>query len=111
MTKICELRDGTFYYIKELATLDEAFCNALGGIISLVANEITIKVSNIAKNLVEGIRITKVYGDSWQKITDKEYKIKISQLMSGISKDFVFELMIPNINTEVGDIDREHPVI
>ena len=111
MTKICELRDGTFYFIKELATLDEAFCNALGGIISLVANEITIKISNIAKNLMEGVRILKVYGDSWQKLNDKEYKINISQMMSGISKDFVFELFIPNINTEVGDIDREHPVL
>lgn len=36
MTNICQMRDGTFYFIKELATLDEAFCNALGGIISLV---------------------------------------------------------------------------
>lgn len=35
----------------------------------------------------------------WEKINDKEYKIKISQLMSGITKDFVFELEIPAINT------------
>ena len=65
MTKLCQLRDGTFYYIKELATLDEAFCNALGGIISLVANEITIKISNISKNLVEGVKISRAYGKSW----------------------------------------------
>lgn len=38
MTKLCEMKDGAFYFIKELATLDEAFCNALGGIISLVAS-------------------------------------------------------------------------
>ena len=38
MTNICRMKDGTFYFIKELSTLDEAFCNALGGIISLVAN-------------------------------------------------------------------------
>jgi hypothetical protein len=38
MNKICTLKDGSFYFIKELSTLDEAFCNALGGIISLVAS-------------------------------------------------------------------------
>ena len=38
MNKIACLRDGSFYFIKELSTLDEAFCNALGGIISLVAS-------------------------------------------------------------------------
>ena len=71
MTKICDYKDGTFYYIKELATLDEAFCNALGGIISLVASEITIKISNIAKNLIEGVKIQKVYGTNWEKINEK----------------------------------------
>lgn len=68
MTKICELKDGAFYFIKELATLDEAFCNALGGIISLVANEVIIKLSNVAKNMVQGIKINKVYGKMWEKI-------------------------------------------
>lgn len=40
----------------------------------------------------------------WEKVNDKEYKIKITQLMSGITRDFVFELEIPAINVEVGDI-------
>lgn len=31
--------------------------------------------------------------------------------MSGISKDFVFELEIPAIDSEVGDLDRDHNVI
>lgn len=31
--------------------------------------------------------------------------------MSGITRDFVFELDIPAINTEVGDIERDHNVI
>jgi hypothetical protein len=48
MTKICKLKDGSFYFIKELATLDEAFCNALGGIISLAAQDVEVKLTNIA---------------------------------------------------------------
>jgi hypothetical protein len=31
--------------------------------------------------------------------------------MSGISKDYVFEILIPNINTEVGDLDRDHDIL
>lgn len=31
--------------------------------------------------------------------------------MSGVSKDYVFELVIPAISAEVGDLDREHEVI
>jgi hypothetical protein len=111
MNKIACLRDGSFYFIKELETLDEAFCNALGGIISLVASEIILNIRCIAQGLVEGIKITKVFGDKWQKINENEYRIKITQLMSEISKEFVFELTIPAIGGEVGDIVREHIVL
>ena len=111
MTNICDQRDGSFYYIRELATLDEAFANALGGIITVVANEMIIKVNGIAQNLVEGIRIGNVYGYNWEKINDKEYRIKMLQVMSGISRDFIFTLDVPVINTEVGDLDRNHDVV
>ena len=91
------MRDGTFYFIKELATLDEAFCNALGEVISLVAKDVHIRLGNVAKNLVGGIKIHKTYSKMWEKVNEKEFKISITQLMSGISKDFVFELAIPFI--------------
>lgn len=70
MNKICLLKDGSFYFIKELSTLDEAFCNALGGIISMVANEVIINVRCIASGIVEGIKISKVFGKKWEKIND-----------------------------------------
>lgn len=92
MTKLCDMKDGAFYFIKELATLDEAFCNALGGIISLVASEAVIKINNIAKNILDGVKIKRVYGKMWRKVNEKEYEIKLSQLMSGITKDYVFEI-------------------
>lgn len=47
----------------------------------------------------------------WKKISDKEYQISLIQLMSGISKDYVFEIGFPNINTEVGDVNRDHTVM
>lgn len=65
MSKLCQLKDGAFYFIKQLATLDEAFCNALGAIISLVANEVIIKINNISKGFVEGVKIKKVFGNMW----------------------------------------------
>lgn len=111
MNKICLMRDGSFYFIKELATLDEAFCNALGGIISLVASEVNIKVRCVAEGLLQGLTISKVYGDKWQQTAPGEYRIRLTQLMTEASKDFVFELTIPAIPAEVGDVGREHIVI
>ena len=92
MTGICDQKDGSFYYIKELATLDEAFANALGGLITVVANDVVIKVNSVSQGIVQGIRIGNVFGYNWEKINDKEYSIKILQLVSGISRDFIFSL-------------------
>ena len=61
--------------------------------------------------MVKGIKIGKVYGDKWRKEGEGEYTIKITQLMSDVSKDFVFELHIPKIEGEVGDVGRENLVL
>lgn len=70
MNKICLLKDGSFYFIKELSTLDEAFCNALGGIISMIASEIIVKVRCVAQGIVEGITISKTFGAKWEKLLE-----------------------------------------
>ena len=31
--------------------------------------------------------------------------------MSGITKDYVFEILVPFINTEIGDLDRDHDIL
>lgn len=36
MNEISNLKDGSFYYIENIKTVDEAFVNALGGLISVV---------------------------------------------------------------------------
>jgi len=48
MTKVCSIKDGNFYFISKLSTLDEAFCNALGGIITQAATDIDITVECVA---------------------------------------------------------------
>ena len=42
MSKICASKDGNFYYIDKLDTLDVAFCNAFGGVITQAASEVQI---------------------------------------------------------------------
>jgi hypothetical protein len=44
MTGISNLKDGNFYFIQKLDTLDECFVDALGGLVSVVAEKITISV-------------------------------------------------------------------
>lgn len=70
MTEIAKVMDGNFFFIKELDTLDEAFCSALGGIISVVAKELTLNIQNISKGRMKDVKISKTYGGMWRKIKE-----------------------------------------
>lgn len=41
------MKDGNFFYIDKLDTIDEAFATALGGLMSVVAQDIEIHLLNV----------------------------------------------------------------
>lgn len=79
------------YYVKKLSTIDEAFCDALGG----CSFRYKVNFNIVSRGIVQGINIDKTYGKI-KIINDKmaEYFIKLSSISSGMTKDFVFELNI-----------------
>ena len=44
MNNISKLKDGGFYYVDKLDTVDEMFIDALGGLFSVVASDVHILV-------------------------------------------------------------------
>jgi hypothetical protein len=52
MTSISNLKDGNFYFIQQLNTLDECFVDALGGLVSVVAEKITINVLLVINKII-----------------------------------------------------------
>ena len=76
MTSICKLKNGNFYFIQKLDTLDECFVDALGGLVSVVATNVLIEIRCAPNNPYEDIGISQMYGDSVKPITPKRhYKI------------------------------------
>lgn len=57
--------------------------------------------------------VSKTYGEMWREIKKNSiYKIKMSQLMSGISKDFILEITIPpKYVEELNDVDRNIEIV
>lgn len=45
MDEISKLKDGSFYFIENIDTVDEAFVNALGGLMSVVALDVKLTVN------------------------------------------------------------------
>ena len=57
---------------------------------SVVANEISIYVKNVAVKPFDGIKITNTFGDKWLKQgVTSGFEIKLSQLLAGVEKGFM----------------------
>jgi len=64
-------------------------------------------------SLFKHAQIGKTFGPMWTVVKQGlSYKIKISQLFSGVSKDFVFELILPpKVVAKLNDAARNAEII
>lgn len=44
MNNICKVKDGNFYYVEHINKVDEMFIDALGGLFSVIAQNLSISV-------------------------------------------------------------------
>ncbi|CAK64168.1 unnamed protein product (macronuclear) [Paramecium tetraurelia] len=110
MTQLCNLKSGSFYFVQDVTLLDEFFADALGGLISVVGEQLEITLSSSAPPPYQDIQISKTYGNMWQK-KGNQYYITQPQIASGSRKDYVFELALPKFEGKIEDNHRNVKVI
>lgn len=80
MNNISKLKDGKFYFVEKLDKVDEMFIDAIGGLFSVVAQNVKIEVwiNKENKNFSDA-NISKTFGDIWKKENEKNliYSINI----------------------------------
>jgi Mg-chelatase subunit ChlD len=110
MSRLANLRDGSFYMIEELDKVQEYFVNALGGCMSVMYNEAILKVNSMKNN----IKIKKIFGmNKLYKCDLKENCLEttILQLISGKEYTFVIEVELPSIisiNDDILEVELLH---
>ncbi len=102
MTDIADITDGSFYFIKKLDNIDEAFVESLGALQSSVAKSVQITVRPEQSEVLQGVKLVKAYGDAtmWAQ-NGQSYITKTTYLMHGRQKDYVLELKIPTISKKL----------
>jgi Mg-chelatase subunit ChlD len=100
MSALAQLKDGSFYFIDKLDTVDEVFVDCLGGLISVVAQNmnILVKGNNNDPNL-PGIKIPKAFGMAgfWKTPEKDVYSTELLQIISGKKNSYIFEVEIPKL--------------
>ena len=108
MSSIAKLKDGNFYFIEKLKTVDECFVDAIGGLISVIGKDTTITIQTVKSDVFPNVEIKKAFGgtDLW-KVVDSAYNTGITQLPSGKSKNYILELSIPKCDKLLSDQQKE----
>ena len=108
MTKIAELKDGSFFYIEKYSQLEGCFVDCLGGLISVVAEDVKLQIQVEPSEIFPEMKILKCYGQNlWtEDIKNKAYTIKLEQLISGKQKDFVLLVQIPPTTRSLLDHEK-----
>ncbi len=102
MTDIADITDGSFYFIKQLDNIDEAFVESLGALQSSVAKSVQITVRPEQSEFLQGVELVKAYGDATMWIQHyQSYITTTTNLIHGRQKDYVLELKIPTITKKL----------
>ena len=107
MSTIAKYKDGNFYFVEKLETVDECFVDAIGGLISVVGEDITITIQGVESDIFPNLEIKKAFGgaDLWKR-NGSEYSTRISQLPRGKSKNYVLEIVIPKTTKTLSDQEK-----
>ena len=95
MTKLANIRDGSFYYVSEFNKVQSYFINVLGGCMSVISNYVKVNVNSI-------FPLKKVFGEEElysYNFNINHFDTEILQFISGKEYTYVFEVDLPeNIN-------------
>jgi hypothetical protein len=101
MSEIAHMKDGSYYHIEMLDRIDECFVDCLGGLVSVVADNVHVSIKPETSEVFPSLKVSKAYGiddNSWTHPDGIMYSTVVSHLHSGRDKNFMLEFEIPSTN-------------
>jgi hypothetical protein len=97
---------GSYYFVENDANVKGAFGDALGGILSIVAQNVTVTIQIPDEATARGVNIVDVYHDHKVKREDGSYTVVVGDFYAEESRDVLFEVKLANSN-----IDSNQPIL
>jgi Mg-chelatase subunit ChlD len=96
MSRLANLRDGSFFMVEQLDKVQDFFITALGGCMSVIFGELKLKI----KTLKDDVKIKKIFGmDKLYncQLKDNYLETTILQYIAGKEYTFTIEVELPQI--------------
>ena len=98
LKEISRVGNGLFYYIKTVDQIRCIFINCLGGLLSTIAQNISISIQTL-----NGATICKISSKDTSKLSDdnNQRTVSIGDMQSGEDKDILVELNLSQVDTPI----------
>ena len=98
LKEISRVGNGLFYYIKSTDQIPEIFTNCLGGLLSTIAQNISISIRTL-----NGAVIKEILSKNTPKLSDgnKQGTVSMGDMQSEEDKDILVELDLPTADTPI----------
>jgi len=91
---------GTYYFVEDDSAISSAFGDALGGVLSVTAQNVTLNIKVAPESANLGVDITKVHHDKAVKNEDGSYSIAVGDFYAEESRDILFDVTLPKEGTK-----------
>ena len=98
LKEISRVGNGLFYYIKTVDQIPQIFTNCLGGLLSTLAQNISISIQTLS-----GATINKILSKNTPKLSDdnKQGTVSMGDMQSEEEKDILVELNLSQVNMAI----------
>ena len=98
---------GTYYFVQNDSDVLTAFGDALGGVLSVVAQNVILHISVPQEALTHGVRILNIHHDRATKLEDGSYRVEIGDFYAEEVRDVLLEVSL-NTNQVENEIKAPH---
>jgi uncharacterized protein YegL len=102
MNKLANLRDGSFFYVREYSKVAEYFVSVLGGCVSVISKKLNLKLQVLSNNC----KIIKAYGAQnlfSHETTPKYFQTTLLQFICGKEYTFVLDIFVDESKVQIGE--------
>lgn len=99
---------GTYYFVENDANVTSAFADALGGIMSVVAQNVVVTISVPEESKECGVEIVQVHHENQVKRENGSYTIVVGDFYAEESRDVLFEVKLAQSDGNPQPIPHAH---
>lgn len=120
LSDLATAASGGYYFVEDDSNVAGAFGDALGGIMSVVAQSVTAKIKVPAAAQAMGVEIVKIYHDQTTRREDGTYTVNVGDFYAEETRDVLVQIKLAtpppppadrrNIKSEQDDEDDLKPI-